>query len=150
MIVPGSVKRRSAATTHSPSVPAPSTATSPPPGTWARKAAWMAQAAGSTITAPSSDSASGTRWIWLAWATSDVDQPPPVSAQYPVCRPGLRCPMARCWQRPSDPPAHAGHSGVMSRAAQPSTGSTTTRAPSSVVPTISWPGTNGKLTIGSK
>src|SRR5688500_5976257 len=38
----------------------------------------------------------------------------------------------------------------MSRAAQPNTGSTTTRAPSSVVPTISWPGTNGKLTIGSK
>ena len=38
----------------------------------------------------------------------------------------------------------------MSRAAQPNTGSTTTRSPSSVVPTISWPGTNGKLTIGSK
>ena len=36
------------------------------------------------------------------------------------------------------------------RAAWPSTGSSTTRVPSSSSPTTSWPGTNGKLTQSSK
>ena len=43
----------------------------------------------------------------------------------------------------------AGHGGSMPRTRQCSTGSTTTRRPSSASPTTSWPGTNGKLTIGS-
>ena len=63
---------------HRPSVPAPRTSTVDPstPST-----PWTAQAAGSTITAASSSSWSGTGWIWLSWATIDVDHPPPVSWQ---------------------------------------------------------------------
>ena len=52
-------------------------------------------------------------------------------------------------QRPFSPAAQAGHGGSTPRAAQPSTGSSTTRAPSSSAPTTSWPGTKGKLTMGS-
>ena len=47
---------------------------------------------GSTITAPSSLSSPGTTCNWDSWATSPSDQPPPVSAQKPVCRPGFKWP----------------------------------------------------------
>ena len=51
--------------------------------------ACTAQATGSTVTASASLSPSGTAKSWLAWATRPgVDQPPPVSAQKPVCSPG--------------------------------------------------------------
>ena len=40
-----------------------------------------AQAAGSTITAASSVTSSGTGWSWEGWATMAVAQPPPVSLQ---------------------------------------------------------------------
>ncbi len=93
-----------AAVTSSPSVPAPSTATTSPSAIGAPSTACTAQATGSTITAASSLSASGTAWSWLAWATSpDVDQPPPVSAQNPVCSPGRRWPKARRPQFPTCP-----------------------------------------------
>ncbi len=109
----------------------------------------MAHAAGSTITAASSLKSSGTAWSWLSWATMAVDQPPPVSAQEPICRPGSISPRARFWQLPVRPAAQNEHGGSMPRGMQLRTGSTTTR-PSSESATISWPGTNGNETMGSK
>ena len=52
-----------------------------PAGTAARRTAWIAQAAGSTMTAASSGRSSGTAWSWLAWATIIPLHPPPVDAQ---------------------------------------------------------------------
>ena len=65
----------------SPSVPAPSTTTVSPSVIGWRRAAWTAQAAGSTITAASSLMSSGGVEGWLGWATMWVLQPPPVSQQ---------------------------------------------------------------------
>ena len=59
-------------------------------------------------------------------------------------------PKASRSQLPRSPRPHGAQSGEMPRVTQPSTGSTTTRRPSSVSATTSWPGVNGKLTIGSK
>jgi hypothetical protein len=144
------VCRRSAAVVVRPTEPAPSTATVPPSGTPAASAAWTAQAAGSTITPASSENESGTACSCERWATIDVDHPPPVSAQNPLWRPGSSRPNATRSQLPRCPRAQAGHGGSMPRAAQPSTGSITTRVPSSRSPTTSWPGMNGNDTIGSK
>ena len=80
-----------AASVSRPSVPAPMITVSSP---WYRSAAWAAQAVGSIITAASSDRSSGTSTSWLGCATMPVDQPPPVSAQKPVCTPGSRWPKA--------------------------------------------------------
>ena len=115
------------------------------------------------MTASWSVKVSGTAWSWLAWAISGaVDQPPPVSVQKPVCRPGSRAPKARLPQSPVCPEPHWGQRGWMWRGAQPSTGSITARVPgasarpakseppSSSTPTTSWPGTKGKLTRSSK
>jgi len=115
------------------------------------------------VTASASLKESGTANSWVSWATSPaVDHPPPVSAQKPVWMPGARCPKAVCSQSPVRPTAHAGQGGSIPRARQPSTGWITTREPagngapsapvasSSSVPVTSWPGTNGKLTRGSK
>ena len=66
-----------------------------------------AQAVGSTMTAASSDMSAGTACSWLGWATIRVDQPPPVSQQKPVCRPGSRSPKAMRSQLPRSP-ARAG------------------------------------------
>jgi hypothetical protein len=133
---PGSEWVRSAAIVQRPSVPAPMTATVSPvtPGAIA---AWIAHAVGSTITAASSLIPSGTWCSWLSWATSAVLQPPPVSVQKPVCNPGCRWPNARRSHRSVAPSAQASHGGSMPRAAHASTGSTTTRVPSSRSPTIS-------------
>ena len=87
-----------------------------------------------------------------------VDQPPPVSQQKPVWRPGSRAPKAMCSQLPRSPRAQAAQTGSMPRVTQPSTGSTTTRPAGSAAvaaasgrsATTSWPGTNGNDTIGSK
>ncbi len=81
--------------TSSPSVPAPSTATTSPSPIGAPSTAFTAQATGSTVTASASLRPSGTAWSWLVCATRpDVDQPPPVSAQKPVWRPGRMWPKA--------------------------------------------------------
>ena len=64
---------------------------------------------------------SGTAWSWLAWATSAaVDQPPPVSVQKPVWRPGARCPKARLLTQPgvARPHCGAGRVDAPGRAAQ--------------------------------
>ena len=53
-------------------------------------------------------------------------------------------------QRLMAPLAHEAHGGSMPRVAQVRTGTSTAREPSSRSPTTSWPGVNGKLTIGSK
>ena len=115
-------------------------------------AACTAHAVGSTITASSSESSSGTGCSWASWATRPpADHPPPVSLQNPICRPGARWPKATRSHPPVRPSAHAAHGGTMPRATQPRTGSITTRASvSSRVPTTSWPGTKGKLTTSSK
>ena len=105
------------------------------------------------MTAASSLMSAGTACSWLGWATICVDQPPPVSQQKPVCRPGSRSPKAMRSQLPRSPRAQAAHTGEMLRATQPSTGSSTTRSVPSVPSrsaTTSWPGTNGNDTIGSK
>ena len=47
----------------------------------------MAQLSGSASTAASSETASGTLYSWLLWATKLPLQPPPVSRQYPVWMP---------------------------------------------------------------
>ncbi len=47
------------------------------------------------------------------------------------------------------PPRRAGRAGRCPGRRQCRTGSITTRRPSAASPTTSWPGTNGKLTIGS-
>ncbi len=113
-----------------PRVPAPTTATTSSAWMSADKAACTAQAVGSTITASSSEKASGTWWIWEGWATRPaVDQPPPVSAQKPVCSPGARSPKATCGQSPLSPRAHHRQGGRRCRGTQPSTGSMTTRVP---------------------
>ncbi len=147
----------------SPSVPAPTTATTSPAATWADNAAWTAHAVGSIMTASWSLNDSGTAWSWLAWAISGaVDHPPPVSVQNPVWSPGSSAPKAMLPQRPVWPDPHCTQGGSMWRGAQPSTGSITARVPgasvrpeastppSSSTPTTSWPGTNGKLTMSSK
>ena len=56
------------------------------------RAAVHGVSAGSTMTAASSLSPSGTGTSWLVWATIDVDQPPPVDSQKPDWRPGSRWP----------------------------------------------------------
>ena len=131
-------------------MPAPSTTTMSPSVTPAVSAAWTAHAVGSTITAASSVMASGTGWSWLSWATMNVPHPPPVLQQKPVCRPGSTLPKAKRSHPPRSPLAQATHTGLMPRATQPRTGSSTTLRSSSVSATTSWPGTKGKLTIGSK
>lgn len=45
---------------------------------------------GSISTATPSAMSSGTTCSWERWTSISVDQPPPVSAQQPVCSPGLR------------------------------------------------------------
>ncbi len=120
-----------------PSVPAPITATVMPGSMRAARAAWTAQAVGSTITASSSSRWSGTTCSWLGWATSPpADQPPPVSEQKPICRPGDTCPNATRSHPPVSPTAQAGHNGLTARATQPSTASTTTRVPMAGPPSV--------------
>ena len=146
----------------SPSVPAPITTTGPSAnsGAWwaaaaTAPAAWTAHAVGSIITAASSERSSGTAMSWSGWASISSDQPPPVSQQNPDCRPGSRWPKATRSQRLIRPSAQASHTGSMPRMAQCSTGMSTARpsgspSRSTTSPTTSWPGTNGKDTIGSK
>ncbi len=148
----GGVSWASAATVHRPRVPAPSTATVVVASTPAAMAACTAQAVGSTITASSSESSSGTGWSCASWATRPpLDHPPPVSVQNPIWSPGARRPKATRSHPPVAPSAHAAQGGTMPRATQPRTGSITTReSVSSRVPTTSCPGTKGKLTTSSK
>ena len=150
MVVPGA-RAASAAMVRRPRVPEPMTATSlprPPSPIW--RAAWTAQASGSTSTAASSLSSAGTSTSWDSWATNRVDQPPPVDSQKPVWRPGSRWPKATRSQRLGWPPAHWAQAGSMPRTAQVRIGTTTTRRSSSRSPTTSWPGTKGNDTMGSK
>ncbi len=51
-----------------------------PPAMSAAHAAWTAQAAGSTMTASSSERSSGTSCSWLSCATSPLDRAPGVAA----------------------------------------------------------------------
>ena len=108
MSVPGGLRCRKAATVASPSVPAPSTATtaSSRPAS-AASAAWTAHAEGSTITASSSVTSSGTGWSCDSCATS----PPPTNRLR--CRrssrsavPARCCPNATCSHPPGSPFAH--------------------------------------------
>jgi hypothetical protein len=115
-----------------------------------------AHATGSTRIACSSENPSGTGCSWLRCAASCWPQPPPVSLQNPVCRPGERWPTVIRSHRLVSPAAHATH-GSTPRAAQVSTGSTTTRVPfgrssqsSSSSATTSCPGTNGSDTTAEK
>ena len=101
------------------------------------------------MTAASSLQAAGTSCSWSSWATRASDQPPPVSAQNPVCSPGLRWPADQSFTVIGPPGGTGRHGGSMPRTRQCSTASTTTLRPSSASPTTSCPGTNGKLTIGS-
>ena len=99
---------------------------------------------------------------WRGPPGGAVDQPPPVSAQKPVCRPGSRCPKARLPQWPVRPCGAAGAERVdVPRGAAedrldhgPVPGARVRPAwsvpPSSRTPTTSWPGTKGKLTRSSK
>ncbi len=64
-----------------PTVPAPTTNTEPPSGTFARSAAWIAHANGSSSTATSSLIESGTRCSCERCATIIRLHPPPVSVQ---------------------------------------------------------------------
>ncbi len=80
-IRPASANRRSAISVSRPTVPAPTTSTSPPAGTRARSAVWIAQANGSISTAARSSIASGTAQSCERCASIMRLQPPPVSAQ---------------------------------------------------------------------
>src|ERR1700680_1347793 len=114
---------------HRPRVPAPMTTAviSLAPEAGPDSAPWTAHAVGSTITAASSVNAWGTGCNWLLWATRARPQPPPVSAQYPVWRPGWRWPYAMLRQRLVAPVAQEAHGGSMPRAEHRSTGSRTAR-----------------------
>ncbi len=91
----------------------------------------MADATGSVNTAASSLRPSGTSMQLLRWATSCVDHPPPVPAQYPTCKPAGRLaepspsPLRRS-QWLAWPAAHGGHGGVIPRATHDRTGLSTT------------------------
>ena len=145
-----------ASTVSSPTVPAPTTTTRAPAGMSTRRTEWIAQASGSTSTARSSGNVSGTGCSREAWATSCRLQPPPVSAQKPVCRPAESTPVVTWSQRLSWPDWHHRHCATP-RGSQDRTGSRTTRVPfgtsgssSRVSPTISCPGTNGIDVIGDR
>ena len=78
-----------------------------------------------------------------------VDHPPPVLSQNPHWRPGSMSPNPMRSQWLMWPSAHGEHTGEKPRVTQLRTGTTMTRVPSSRSPTTSWPGVNGKDTIGS-
>ena len=107
VISPASVRLRSASVVSRPTEPAPLTSTRALSSTRARSAVWTAHAIGSIRIACSSESPSGTGWSWLRWATRVSPQPPPVSAQKPVWRPGERWPTVIRLHRFVSPSAQA-------------------------------------------
>ena len=100
------------------------------------------------MTAASSLQAAGTSCSWQAWATSagtSRRRCPRRSRSAGPAAGGRRPAVHNGWCGPSGTPTGRLDAAIR----QCNTGSTTTRRPSSASPTTSWPGTKGKLTMGS-
>src|SRR5713226_2317742 len=112
----------------------------------------LPSAGGAPRSACSSDTSSGTGNTWDRWDTNVSPQLPPVSRHAPTISPGLTCPSDVRRHKLYRPAEQFSQDGTP-RAAQGRVGSTVTRCPtynptasgpaSRIVPTFSWPNTNG-------